>query len=178
MIKWVAALAGYMFFRFPGALMGFVVGRMLENVKINDFKNFQKKPSPQPSTSPGDFELNLLSLSSIVIKADGSASKTELDYVRQYFVSAYGKDRANAIFRTFNDVVKNRVVSAQRICTYLVQHTKYASRLQIIHFLFGIAQADGSISDAETLKIQEIAKYMKIHFKDFERRRCSKISVL
>lgn len=57
--------------------------------------------------SPADFELNLLSLCSLVIKADGQVSQRELDYVRQYFLSTYGKEKANAIFRTFNDVIKN-----------------------------------------------------------------------
>jgi len=122
----------------------------------------------QQKVSPADFELNLLSLCSIVIKADGTVSQRELDYVRQYFLSTYGKEKANAIFRTFNDVIKNREVSAQRICQYLNQRTRYEVRLQLLHFLFGIAQADGSISAPEINKIGEIAGYLRVNARDFE----------
>src|SRR5690606_35994511 len=90
------------------------------------------------------------------------------DYVRRYFVSTYGKDRANAIFRTFNEVVKKREVSAERICNYLNQRTRYEVRLQLLHFLFGIAQADGTLRPAEIDKISEIAGYFRVSQIDFE----------
>ena len=79
-----------------------------------------------------------------------------------------GKERANATFRTFNEVIKNRHISAQRVCMYINQHTRYASRLQILHFLFGIANADGSVSTAEAEEIQKIAGFLRINFRDFE----------
>jgi DnaJ like chaperone protein len=117
--------------------------------------------------SPQDFELHLLSLTSVVIKADGKVSQNELDYVRQYFVSSYGKDRANAIFRVFNDVVKKREVNPVRICQYLNARTRYESRLQILHFLFGIAQADGHVSGPELKVLQDIAGYLRLSTRDF-----------
>lgn len=120
------------------------------------------------SVSPADFELNLLSLCSVVIKADGKVSQSEMDYVQRYFVSTYGKEKANAIFRTFNEVIKKREISTQRICDYMNLRTRVEVRLQLIHFLFGIAQADGSVSPAEINKIQEIAGYLRIGMQDFE----------
>ena len=120
------------------------------------------------SVSPADFELNLLSLCSIVIKADGKVSQSEMDYVQRYFVSTYGKEKANAIFRTFNEVIKKREISTQRICDYMNLRTRVEVRLQLVHFLFGIAQADGSVSPAEINKIQEIASYLRIGMQDFE----------
>ena len=103
-----------------------------------------------------------------MIKADGHVSQTELDYARQYFVRAYGKERANATFRTFNDVIKNREISASRICTYLNARTRYEVRLQILHFLFGIAQADGQVSQPEVNVLGSIAGYFRINLQDFE----------
>jgi len=109
-----------------------------------------------------------LSLASIVIKADGKVSQHELDYARQYFIRAYGKDRANATFRTFNEVIKNREVSASKICNYLNSRTRYEVRLQIIHFLFGIAQADGQVSPPEVKVLESISGYFRINHQDFE----------
>lgn len=168
MIKWFAAILGYMFFRLPGAVLGFILGSLLDATKIKTSGGFKTVFSQEPQVTPADFELNLLSLSSIVIKADGRVNQTELDYVRRYFVSTYGKERANATFRTFNEIIKNRHVSAQRVCMYINQHTRYPSRLQILHFLFGIANADGAVSISEAEEIQKIAGFLRINFKDFE----------
>lgn len=139
-------------------------GRSVDPRSSGPFRQTQRS---RQSVSPQDFELHLLSLTSIVIKADGKVSQQELDYVRQYFVSSYGKERANATFRTFNEVVKKRRIDPQRICEYLNQRTRYASRLQILHFLFGISRADGHVSEAESRKIQEIAGYFRVTHQDF-----------
>lgn len=165
MIKWVAAVLGYFLFRFPGAILGFFLGSLLDSLGGSD--NGPKKFTRQ-TVSPADFELNLLSLCSIIIKADGQVNQRELDYVRQYFLSTYGKEKANAIFRTFNEVIKKREISAQRICSYLVQRTRYEVRLQLLHFLFGIAQADGQVSPAEIAKLRELAGYLNVGQYDFE----------
>ena len=150
-------------------MLGFILGSLLDSARNGQKgSSFKKVFNQEERVSPGDFELNLLSLSSIVIKADGRINQTELNYVRQYFVSAYGKERANATFRTFNEVIKNREISAQRICLFLTQRTRYEARLQILHFLFGIANADGQVSEAEAREIQKIAGFLRLSFRDFE----------
>lgn len=168
MLRWLLAILGYFFYRFPGAIAGFFIGSLLDNVRVKG-KTFQTSfgSSPQQVT-PADFELNLLSLASLVIKADGNVSQTELDYVRQYFVQAYGKDRANATFKVFNEVIKNREISAQTIGSLLRQRTKYESRLQILHFLFSIANADGTVSTAEVNEINRISGFLGVFARDFE----------
>src|SRR5690606_29321475 len=158
---------GYMLYRFPGAVLGFIVGTLIDNMSGSS-RRFQTVFSQQESrVSPGDFELNLLSLASLVIRSDGKVSQTELDYVRAYFVQAYGKERANATFRTFNEVIKNREISAQRIGLYLQQRTRYEVRLQILHFLFSIAKADGHVSNAELNALHEISSYLNLMTRDF-----------
>lgn len=169
MFKWILALLGYMYLRFPGAILGFIVGSLLDNWSRSS-GGFQTTftGKKEEKVSPGDFELNLLSLASIVIKADGKVSQTELDYVRAYFVQAYGKERANATFRTFNEVIKSREISAQRIGLYLQQRTRYEVRLQILHFLFSIAKADGHVSQPELSQLNQIAGYLNLLRRDFE----------
>lgn len=168
MFKWVLAVLGYMYFRFGGAILGFIIGSIIDNWTRSSGGMQGMFGQQEKKVSPGDFELNLLSLCSIVIKADGNVTQKELDYVRSYFVQAYGKEHANATFRTFNDLIKDREISASRISQYLAARTKYPARLQIIHFLFGIAQADGRVSEAEARAIQEIAGYLRIGRMDFE----------
>ena len=171
MIKWVLAVLGLVYMRFPGAVIGFLLGTLLElfiKKGGSAHRNVSKMFGQEQEVTMGDFELNLLSLSTIVVKADGKVSQTELDYVRSYFVKAYGKDRANATFRTYNDVVKKRQIDAGRICAYLHMRTTYEVRLQILHFLFGIAQADGNVSSGELQQLAKIAGHLRLSQRDFE----------
>jgi DnaJ like chaperone protein len=170
MLKWVCAFIGFLFFKgFFGALAGYLLGSLLDVVFMpKRYQNsFGGSFQTRETVTPGDFELNLLSLASLVIKADGQVTQKELDYVRGYFVQAYGKERANATFRTFNEVIKNREVSASNICQFLKPRLRYEVRLQVVHFLFNIAKADGHVSDKEVSKIEQISRYFAINAQDF-----------
>jgi|TARA_B100000902_G_scaffold399970_1_gene474130 DnaJ like chaperone protein len=160
MTRWILALLGYTFWRFPGALLGYILGGLIENNNLN--KNSFNRISSR------DFELNLLALASILIKADGKVSKQELDYVRNYFVSAYGKQRANAAFKIFNENLNKQRISTEKIINLFNTVLNYGSRLQVIHFLFGIAKADGNVSSPELNKLLEFANLLKISNADFQ----------
>ncbi|WP_304347712.1 TerB family tellurite resistance protein [Capnocytophaga leadbetteri] len=133
-----------------------------ENGGFSSFSN-----SRQEDISPASFELNLLSLCTLVIRANGQVTQAELDFVRHQFVSLYGKERANAVFRTFNEL-KGRQISAERVATYVRMRTTYETRLQILYFLFGIAQADGYVSSDEVNQIEQIAYYLRLERSDYE----------
>ena len=164
MIKWVAAVIGYSFLRFPGAILGFMVGGFFE---------FLSKNSIQIRTSsyaikPEIFQLNLLALSALIIKADGKIEQKELDFVRSFFIGQFGKERADSIFRTFNTQIKKETQHLDQLTRIFVQQTAYETRLQILHFLFGIANADGNISDIELQKLSQVATGMRLRLPDFE----------
>ena len=160
MSKWILAVLGYSFFRFPGALIGYFVGSLIENSspKRRNIRNISSQ----------DFELNLLALASLVIKADGRVSKQELDYVRSYFVSAYGKNRANSTFQIFNDNINKKGISPSNIIKLFNSVLNYESRLQVIHFLFGIAKADGNVSSPELQKLLDFSNMLRLSKADFE----------
>ncbi|NLN25319.1 MAG: molecular chaperone DjiA [Bacteroidetes bacterium] len=170
MYSWIFAIVVFYFTRsFVASILAFWIGRMIDSGSRNGgARTFHRPFGPPHRVSPEDFELHLLSLASLVIKADGQISQTELDYVRNYFVRAYGKDRANATFRLFNEITKTREINAANITNILRQRTRYESRLQIIHFLFSIADADGRVSELEMRKINEISNYLGISYPDFE----------
>ena len=163
-MRWLFAFIGYMIFRFPGALLGYFLGSVFEAGRRGQIRtSFQTNRA-----SAQDFELRLLALASIVIKADGKTSKSELDYVRLQFVQFFGKERANQIFRVYNSEFKNYNNSAFEIGQFLVTRTRYEARLQMLDFLFRIAKADGRVSFSELDKLFEIAGYMRINKPDYE----------
>lgn len=153
MNKLLFALIGYYFLRFPGAVLGYLIGSFFKS-GVNKISN-------------KEFELNLLALASLVIKADRKVTQNELDFVRRYFVSAYGKMRANEVFKIFNQNIKNKGISLNKISTLFNTALNYESRLQVIHFLFGIAKADGNISKLEIEKLLEFSNLFKLSYADF-----------
>ena len=110
---------------------------------------------------------NLLSLAAIVIKADGKVDDRELNFVRNYFISSYGKINADMIFSKFNKEVKKDSQDVVNLCNYFVRVAPYEIRLQILHFLFGIANADGRIDVSEVKKIFQISDSLRINSIDF-----------
>lgn len=167
MIKWITALLGYTYFRFGGAILGYFVGSILEQL----FSQGQGKPfgSVQFQRMRTDqVQLNLLSLAAIVIKADGKVDERELRFVRNYFIANYGEAYASSIFTKFNTEVKKEQQNLNELTRLFVQGVRYETRLQILHFLFGIANADSHIAELEVQKIRQIANALQLRVMDFE----------
>ena len=97
--KWIGASIGWSFGGPIGAIIGLAIGSM-----VDSSGNQTKRPKIFNKTQPGDFEISLLILSSLVIKADGKQDKRELDFVRRHFVQMYGKERANQAFKLFKAI--------------------------------------------------------------------------
>ena len=165
MIKWITAFIGFSYFRFPGAILGFIAGQLIENIF---YKSNLKGHYKFNYSNKNLMQLKLLALAAIVIKADGKVDSKELEYVRRFFISQFGKSQSDEIFRVFNSEIKSQNQSLDQITDFFNLSYRYETRLQLVHFLFGIALADGSISESELNKIGQIASSLKINSVDFE----------
>ena len=162
-MKWMATIIGFIYYRIPGAFIGFLIGSVIEslikNSRIKFYSNISNKEV---------FELNLLALSAILIKADGKVEEKELAYVRSFYLSQYGKEKTNYIFKRFNEEIKNKTQDSYSLTNFFKTYSRYETRLQILHFLFGIANSDGNISASELSKLKEIASNLGISILDLE----------
>jgi len=169
--KWLGASLGWSFGGPIGGILGFVLGSFIDGFSEVDMKDFRQK-IPQgdrgSTTKSGDFELSLLVLAAVVIKANGKVDRRELSFVRQSFTSMYGTARAKNAFKLFNGIIKKNDISTRQVCMQIRQRMDHASRLQLIHFLFGIAKADGLVSEVEIQTIHRIAGYLYINQRDFD----------
>jgi DnaJ like chaperone protein len=168
--KWLGAGLGFTLGGPIGSVIGFAVGSFVDGFSKEDILKEYKEAQSRGgagNTQSGDFEISLLILASIVIKADGKVDERELDFVRAQFVGMYGKERANHAFKLFSEIIKKEV-SAHQVCGQIRQHMPHASRLQLLHFLFGIAKADQHVSESEVTEIKKIANYLNINLNDFE----------
>lgn len=168
--KWLGAGLGFTLGGPIGSVIGFAVGSFVDGFSKDDIlKEFQENQatSNTKNTHSGDFEISLLILASIVIKADGKVDQRELNFVRSQFVGMYGKERANHAFKLFKGIMKNNI-SAHQVCVQIRKHITHASRLQLIHFLFGIAKSDQFVTEIEVHEIKKISGYLYINQYDFE----------
>jgi DnaJ like chaperone protein len=171
--KWLGAGLGFTFGGPIGAALGFAIGSFVGGFSEADLTEEQRAYQQRAGnsrggadTQSGDFEMSLLVLASIVIKADGRIDQKELDFVRAQFTGMYGKERANSAFKLFKGIVKKEI-SARQVCMQIRSHMPHASRLQLLHFLFGIAKADGFVTESEVEEIRKIAGYLYINNRDY-----------
>ena len=111
--------------------------------------------------------MTLLVLVAAVMKADGRILKSELNYVKKYFVKAFGEDSAVEAIKMLRDILEQNI-PIQSVSVQVKQHMDYSTRLQLLHMLFGVAKADGQVDINELNTIASIAGYMGIGSKDFE----------
>lgn len=167
-VKWLGAGLGFAVGGYIGSILGYVVGSFIDGFTKEDVENAKKYRATSSNVQSGDFEISLLLLSAVVIKADTRVDQRELIYVREHFKRMYGEQRASHAFKLFNGFIKNNNVSTRQVCIQIREHTTHASRLQLIHFLFGIAKADGIVTENEVNSIKTIAGYLYINNHDFE----------
>ena len=167
-IKWLGAGVGFSLGGPIGSILGFVLGSIIGGFTKEDIEQAKRYKTTNSNTQSGDFEISLLLLSAVVIKADGKVDQRELSYVRNHFKNMYGEERASNAFKLFNGFIKNNAISTKEVCVQIRQNLTHASRLQLIHFLFGIAKADGAVVEVEVNAIKTIASYLYINQYDFE----------
>ncbi len=158
--KWIGAGLGWTFGGPLGAILGFAFGSFLD-ISGSDVLSEGRK------TTTGDFVVSLLTLVAAVMKADGKVLKSELDYVKRYFVQVFGNDSALEAIRMLKNILEQEI-PLRDVCIQIKQRMDYSSRLQLMHFLFGIAEADGKIDPSELNVINEIADYIGINYADME----------
>ena len=157
--KWIGGGLGWAFFGPIGGLLGFALGSMMDN------QAQQTIPGQQKQTTTGAYAMSLLVLVAAVMRADGKVVRAELDYVKQYFVKAFGHDAASEGVRMLGDLLKQEI-PVRDVSLQIKQNLDYASRLQLLHLLFGISSADGRVDPNEIRVIEQIASYLGLSKKD------------
>ncbi|MGV8095113.1 MAG: TerB family tellurite resistance protein [Mangrovibacterium sp.] len=161
--KWVAGGLGWAFLGPLGGVLGFVLGSMLDK----DNMMGESPTDGRRKTTTGGYVMSLLVLISAIMKADGKVLKSELDYVKEFLVRNFGPDSARSAVNMLRDLLKQSIPVAD-VCRQIQKNMDYSSRLQMLHFLFGIAQADGNISSNEQELLKHMAQNLGIGEKDFE----------
>lgn len=163
--KWVGGGLGWAVGGPIGAILGFVIGSVFDGNQTGI------KPSPgmgySGQTTTGGYVMSLLVLTAAVMKADGKVLKSELDYVKKFMVHNFGEASATEAVRMLRDLMQ-QIIPVDEVAKQIKQNMNYSARLQLLHFLFGIAQADGEVDATEKEMIGQISREMGLTQSDFE----------
>ncbi|MEI7664286.1 MAG: TerB family tellurite resistance protein [Bacteroidota bacterium] len=156
--KWVGGGLGWVFGGPIGAILGVALGSVFDGMNTGTV-SYQ-------GTQRGDFAMSLLVLSAAVMKADQKIVKSELEFVRSFFVNQFGNDEGNRLISMLREILKQEI-DVQQVSIQVGQYTDYAVKLQLVHYLFGIAAADGQYHPDEVAMIASISGYMGIPQSEF-----------
>jgi DnaJ like chaperone protein len=157
--KWIGGGLGFVLGGPIGALIGFFLGSAVDNTKVH--VNTQSGTT----SSRGDFGVSLLVLAAAVMKADGVIKKSELNYVKQNLVNNFGPDSAKEMLQVLKELL-NKDIPLTDVCYQIKNQMQYSARVQLIHFLYGIANADRELHISELKIIEEIGQLLGVTIKD------------
>lgn len=184
--KWIGAGLGYFMtgWSFWGGFFGFLIGSFIDNIQqsayyykqgqgangnhhffhsSNDIFEFYRQQTQQH-----DFPTMLLALSAEIMKTDGHVMKSELEYVKAFLKQQFGNQFTNAHLQTLKAFIdQTQALPLGQICRDIRMRTQPEVRVQLLHYLFGIAKADGEVSNKEIQTLQRIATMMGIPNMDF-----------
>lgn len=171
--KWIGGALGWASGGPLGGIIGFALGAMFDGIGQANAKAegapFQRARTQRPGTdtTSGDVAMSLVVLTAAVMNADGKVTQKELDFVRRFFTQQFGADRSRELLLVLRDVLK-RDIPVGQVCEQIRQYAPHPLRLQLVHYLVGIAQADGAVHAAEREMVRRIAHWLGISEKDLE----------
>ncbi len=145
-----------------GGLLGFLVGSMVDSTtdQASDYTSISQH------TTPGAFGVSLLVLIAAVMKADGKVVKSELEYVKQFFIRQFGRERSKEALLMLKDFLKQDI-PLKDVCLQIGRNMDYSSRLQLLHLLFNVSIADGQMHPSEIEIIDRIYVYLHVATSDY-----------
>ncbi len=174
--KWIGGALGYAVGGPIGGLLGFAFGSMFDSEEKqnqqykrvdtgrnrgSDYERYRHR------TQSGDFAASLLVLSASVMKADGKLLKSELDYIKAFYQKQFGEQQAAYHMGVLKELLK-KDIPLKQVCEQIRYFMEHSARLQLMHFMFGIAHADGHVHSSEERVIQQIASYLGISSRDYQ----------
>lgn len=158
--KWIGAGLGFAMGGPLGALLGLFIGSMYDNIQTITIPP-ESGHVPPHGVGRGDFMFSLTVLSTAVMKADGRIMRSELDYVKEFLHRNFGIEATREAMSMIKELCE-RNIPLTEVCTQIRYNMDYASKNQLLYFLFGIAKSDGTVSDAEILVLTNISDLLGI----------------
>lgn len=168
--KWILGGLGFVVGGPIGALIGVFIASMFDGankvIESSEGHRTSQRRSSQRATQ-GDIRVSIIVLLACVIKADGKVLKAEISFIKPFLVQNFGEEGAKQALQLLKQLLEQDINTAE-VAQQIRQYVNYSVRLELIHLLLKVAQADGQVVDAECKVVEQIANQMGIASADFQ----------
>lgn len=157
--KWLGGILGFTFGGgIFGGIIGYAIGSLLEKKVKTEYRGGEQQ---------GDFIMGLLILTAAVMKADGKVMKSELNFVKDFLAKNFGANNLQNRIDILRQLL-DKNIDVYQTCEKIRVSFPYATKLQLLHYLFGIAVADNDCTKAEKDLIERIANLIGLSQADYK----------
>ena len=166
-LPWIFMLIGYMSGGMKLAFLGMIFGYLIHYT----FFRKEENGSGNPESFTGKAKIStygklLMLLAAEVMGADGKLKKTELNFIKRFLLKQMGSEKAKVHLQYLKYYLDNPG-DWEGACLELRSLYSYSALLQLLHFLLGIAFADGNFSNEENQVARDIAQKLGIRQNDY-----------
>lgn len=176
--KWIGGFLGLMAGGPLGAIAGFVLGSLFDSNQEAEPSSDDTRQSQQQyyEGQRNTFRFSLLVLASYIVRADGKVMHSEMNVVRSFLRETFGEQAVvegdQIMLKLFEQQKRLGMTEFRSAvfssCQQLRQYMTYEQRLELVHFLVLIAQADGVVSPEEVTALRECAAQLGIDSQDLD----------
>jgi len=114
-----------------------------------------------------DLNLALIGLISVIMNADGQATKSELTEVKSFLLERFGEQKAKKMLLYLKQSLQKEITNFRPHCLRLNRSLSYSQKLDFLTLLFRIADANNGICQNEAEILSRIARHTAISNSDF-----------
>lgn len=166
--KWILGGLGFAVGGPIGSIIGVLIATLFEkNGADNQTSSSTNRTFRAQRTTAGDVRVSIIVLIACVIKSDGRVLKSEINYIKPFLLKTFGEAGAKQALLLLKELLKQDI-DAKAVAQQIGQHINYSTRLELVHLLLAVANADGELHDLELEIISSISMNMSVQDADYQ----------
>ena len=158
--KWILGGLGFAVGGPIGSIIGVLIATLFEkNGADNQTSSSTNRTFRAQRTTAGDVRVSIIVLIACVIKSDGRVLKSEINYIKPFLLKTFGEAGAKQALLLLKELLKQDI-DAKAVAQQIGQHINYSTRLELVHLLLAVANADGELHELELEIISSISMNM------------------
>jgi DnaJ like chaperone protein len=166
--KWILGGLGFAVGGPIGSIIGVLIASLFEkNGADNQASSSTNRTFRAQRTTAGDVRVSIIVLIACVIKSDGRVLKSEINYIKPFLLKTFGEAGAKQALLLLKELLKQDI-DAKAVAQQIGQHINYSTRLELVHLLLAVANADGELHELELEIISSISMNMNVQDADYQ----------
>ena len=166
--KWILGTLGFVLGGPIGSIIGVLIASLFEKSGSDDQASSRTSRTYRTQrTTAGDVNVSIIVLIACVIKSDGRVLKSEINYIKPFLLRTFGEAGAKQALLLLKELLKQDI-DAKAVAQQIGQHINYSTRLELVHLLLAVANADGELHELELEIISIISMNMSVQDADYQ----------